>query len=993
MMEKAGSVLVIGAGIAGMQASLDLADSGFKVYLLDRLPSVGGNMVRLDKTFPTGDCAMCTISPKMVGVGRHPNIEILSYSEVEEVQGGVGDFRVRVRKKARYVDVGKCTGCGLCTENCVLRKKVPDEFNGGLSTRGAAYILFPQAVPLKATIDDRRCLYLTRGKCAQKCVEVCGPKAIDFTQKDEFLDLRVGAILVSTGFELFNPTPLEEYGYGRYPNVLTNLQFERLLSASGPTGGHVQRPSDGEEPKTVAFLQCVGSRDRKNYPYCSQICCMASVKEAVVAKEHDPELKPVIFYMDLRAFGKGFQEYVDRAKKEYGIEFVRGRISEITEDREKNLVLRYEDTEKGRLQERSVEMVVLASALKPSEGCRRLAEILGIETDAFGFFRSLAEDRPFETKVPGIYLNGTCQGPMDIPDSVSQASGAAAKAEALLREARKTEVEIKERPPEREIGEEPRIGVFVCHCGRNIASVVDVAAVAEYARTLPNVVYAQDTLYTCSDDTQAEIKRAIQENDLNRVVVASCTPRTHEPLFRSTCEDTGLNPYLFEMTNIREHCAWVHSQEPEEATEKAKDLVRMAVAKTRLLEPQEKGRVEIDPSGLVLGGGLAGKTAALEVAEQGFQVHLVEREPQLRGPLQGAVQNHPRIQIHLGTTLREIQGFPGNFEVTLEEGETLNVGGVILATGSREWKPEGRCLYGEDPAVMTLQELEEAVEREDFRPGSLVFLQCVGSREEEGERPYCSRTCCIDAVRSARLLKERDPQTQVTILYRDVMTFGMYEEEYRASQEELGVRYLKYSPQDPPQVERVGGKLRVSFREVLLGEALVIEADALVLSTPQVPAEGAEELARVLKIPRSPDGFFMEAHAKLRPLEFTLDGLYLCGNCQGPKEPRHVVAQATGAAARLCSLLSKGVLETEATTSIVDPELCIGCGRCIDVCIFRAIQLVQNEKGEFKSQINPALCKSCGACASVCPNGAISPRQFTRKQILVMIEELLEGSP
>ncbi|MBI4344149.1 MAG: CoB--CoM heterodisulfide reductase iron-sulfur subunit A family protein, partial [Euryarchaeota archaeon] len=481
-----------------------------------------------------------------------------------------------------------------------------------------------------------------------------------------------------------------------------------------------------------------------------------------------------------------------------------------------------------------------------------------------------------------------------------------------------------------------------------------------------------------------------------------------EPLFRSTCEDAGLNPYLFEMTNIREHCSWVHSQEPEKATAKAKDLVRMAVAKVRLLAPQQKGQVDVERSAIVLGGGVAGMTAAMEIASQGFQVHLVERSGVLGGatmaantvffsgrspgevfgPLAEAVSCHPNIKVHLHSALKEIKGFRGNFDATILEGgreETHKVGGILLATGSRELKPEELYLYGSE-GVMTLGELEGVLKRGD-KPRSTVFIQCVGARTKD--RPYCSRTCCLEAVKNAAYLKERDPGAEVYILYRDMMTFGLYEDEYRRSQA-LGVRYLKYSPENPPRVERADGGFKVSLRDTLLGAEAEMEVERVVLSTPQVPAEGAEDLAKLLKVPRSPDGFFMEGHAKLRPLEFTQDGLYLCGSCQGPKELPHIIAQASGAAARVCALLSREVLETEATTAIIDEELCVGCGRCTKVCVFGALALEKNERGEYKSRVNSALCKSCGACAAVCPNGAITPRNFSREQIIAMIDQLLE---
>ncbi|MFQ6136221.1 MAG: NAD(P)-binding protein, partial [Candidatus Hydrothermarchaeales archaeon] len=624
-MEKLGAVAVIGGGITGIQASLDLAESGFKVYLVERSPSIGGRMAQLDKTFPTGDCAMCTMAPKIVELVRHPNVDVLTYSEVRGISGEAGNFVVTVKKNPRYVLEDKCNGCGICADVCPI--KVPNEFDKGLGARKAIYIPFSNAVPLVYTLDRQNCIL-----CG-KCKIACEIDAIDYDMTVEELEINVGAIIVATGYDLFDPSSLGEYGFGVYKDVVTNLQFERLLSPSGPTAGHVIRPSDGREPKRIAFIQCVGSRDIRHYPYCSQICCMASTKEAIVAREHIPDLKSYILYMDLRAFGKGFQEYVNKAKEEYAVEYLRGRAAHVVEGSNGDLIVNYEDTESGRYRELKVDLVVLAPALKPALGAEELARSLNMEIDEYSFFKGISEDRPLETAKGGIYIAGACQGPRDIPDSVAQASGAASKAEVFLNEARHSLVGRIEELPEKTISEEPRIGVFVCHCGFNIAGVVDVVDVANYANSLPNVIHAEDILYACSADALSKIKNAIADHDLNRVVVASCTPRTHEYLFRKTLNEEGLNPYLFEMANIREQCSWVHSSDPEEATKKAKDLVRMAIARAISLEPLMREKITINPSALVIGGGIAGMTAALDMADQGINVAIVERSAELGGSI------------------------------------------------------------------------------------------------------------------------------------------------------------------------------------------------------------------------------------------------------------------------------------------------------------------------------------------------------------------------
>ena len=985
-----GAALVVGGGIAGIQAALDLADAEFKVYLLDESPSIGGTMAQLDKTFPTNDCSMCILAPKLVGAGRHANIQLITNAKLEEVSGEAGKFKVKIMKKPRYVDEEKCNGCGVCAQYCPI--EVPSEFDERLGIRKAIYVPFPQAVPLKYAVDEENCL-----KC-RLCEKVCKPQAVDFNQKPEILDLDVGAIILAPGFEEFDPRLKSMYGYGRYLNVVSSIEFERILSASGPYGGKVLRPSDGTVPWRIAFIQCVGSRDALvGNNYCSSACCMYALKEAVIAREHVPSTPGVqctIFFMDMRAFGKEFDAYYNRAKEEYGIKFVRSRASSIHEIPEtQNLIVRHVEEETPKDEE--FDLVVLSVGMKPPKRAVELAKILGIELNKYNFCATNTFS-PVETSRPGIFVCGAFASPKDIPESVAQASGAAAKAGGIIASERGKLTVKKEYPPERDVSSEgPRIGVFVCHCGINIGGVVDVPDVVEYVKKLPNVVYAEHNLYTCSQDTQKGIHERIKEYNLNRVVVASCTPRTHEPLFRETIREAGLNIYLFEIANIRDQCSWVHMHEPQKATEKAKDLVRAAVAKARLLTPLPKPMVNVIPAALVIGGGLSGMVASLELAKQGFEVHLAERDKelggyarkihyllgsedpqeQLKSIVKEVVENN-KIHVYLNSETSDIKGYIGNFKTTLNNNgkkKEIEHGVIIVATGAVEYKPT-EYLYGTDERVLTQHELEEKLAKGAFDAKMVVMIQCVGSRNHE--RPNCSRICCGQAVKNALKIKELSPNTDVYVLYKDMRTFGFREDYYREVADK-GVIFIRYDDETKPEVTKENGKLRVTAWEPVLKIWIPIEPDLLVLSVATVPNPDNERLAGMLKVPLTKDGFFLEAHMKLRPLDFATDGIFLCGMAHWPKFIDESISQACGAAARASIILSKKTLEAEGIVSNVDESLCVGCGLCITICPYGAME--KDEKGLAK--VKEVLCKGCGTCAASCPKRAITMHQFTDEQI------------
>ncbi|MEW5946844.1 MAG: FAD-dependent oxidoreductase [bacterium] len=864
-----------------------------------------------------------------------------------------------------------------------------------------------------AVAECERCLNC--GVCSEcyECVKVCEQKAIVHDMSEKTIELNVGAVVLAPGFDPFNPGILTQYGYGRYANVISSIEFERLLSASGPTLGHITRPSDGKDPRKAAIIQCVGSRDESiGNGYCSSVCCMYATKQAIIAKEHDPRIEVSIFYMDIRAHGKNFDRYYQTARDENNVKYVKSMISGIKQMPETgNLLLRYIDAG-GTFREDEFDLVVLSVGLAPPRGAQQLARRLGVELNQYGFCKTDYFE-PTHTTRPGVFVGGAFQMPKDIPETVAQASSAACGASSLMSRARGTEISERDLPAEKAPDSgPPRIGVLICHCGFNIGSVISVPEVVEYARQLPWVVFADEKLYACSQDTLSEIKRLIEKHNLTRLVISSCTPRTHLPLFQQTIREAGLNKYLFEMANIREHASWVHRDNPGLATEKAKALTEAAVMKAALLRPLKSAASAVVPSLLVLGGGVSGMNAALAAAAQNVPVHLVEKEGSLGGNMKnifytldgndpGAylesliarVESSPNITVHLNRTLKKLEGHVGHFSSVIAPadgagGETvIEHGAIIVATGGAEYKP-AEYLYGRNGRVLTQLEMESKLARApEFARGlsSVVMIQCVGSRCEE--RDYCSRVCCSHAVKNALRLKELNPDAHVYVLYRDVRTYG-FREKYYTEARDRGVAFIKFEDGRDPEVTESGGRLEVKVEDYTLRRAIRLHPDLLVLSAAVLPSPSNQELSNVMKVPVEKSGFFLEAHVKLRPVEFASDGMFLCGLAHSPKHTDENIAQAKAAVSRALTILSKQTLEVEGMVAAVDPERCAACLTCLRVCPYG----VPTINAEGKAEILGVKCHGCGTCVAECPNKAIQLEHFRDDQVLNQTKAVLRAS-
>jgi heterodisulfide reductase subunit A len=1007
-----GSALVIGAGIAGMQSALLLAEMGRKVFLLEQGPAIGGYFPLLDKTFPTNSCGVCFMSPTppafcpIYECHLHDNIELLPHSEVVKVEGEGGDFRVSIVRKPRFVDPKRCTLCDACVKACPV--EVEREFGGGLEKRKAIYLPYPQAIPHSYVIDSKTCI-----RCGE-CVRVCNPGAIDLDMKEEQETIEAGAILLGFGFEPFIAQKKGEYGFGRYENVLTSIQFERLLSTSSPTQGLPIRISDGKKIEKIAFIQCVGSRDPScGQDHCSTICCMYATKQAMIAKDRSPGLQVTFFYMDIRPMGKDYERYYERAKKEYGIEYKRCAISTVKElPGTKTLRLTYVK-EDGTFEEMDFDSVVLSTGFTPPQNIKNLAKGMGLQLNPQGFCQT-EEFNPAQTSVKGIFAGGAFRGPRDIPETVVEGSSAAAAAASFLSPLGPL-VSAKEYPLEGALSEEvPKVGVFLCHCGEELKKSLSISDLIEGAKGLREVVHVEEVGLACLPEDLDLIKRRMAEHGLNRVVMAGCSHREIRKAMEEMAKGMGFNPYLIEYANIREQCAFVHADHPKLATEKAMILVRMAVERTRRSQPIRKGKEKVDKKGLVVGGGVAGMTASLQLARQGYEIHLIEKEKELGGNLRDSfytlkgsdpqdLLNHLIKQVESNQSIHfypqaEILGFEkknGHYRTkilhqnvadsTLREEKTLDHGVLILATGGKEVAPQG-YLYGEDPRVMTQRQLEKMIHQKDDSlkdVRSVVMIQCVGSRDEE--HPYCSRVCCTHAVKNSLKLKEMVPDVNVYVLYRDVRTYGFYESYYHEARGK-GVVFIRYDSDKKPEVALRDGKLQISLFDPAMGHPVVLPADRVILSTGIEPSDH-REIARVFDVELNPDGFLMEANPKSAPLDSVDRGKFFCGLCHSPNFIEDSISQGSAAAARAAAILSKEAVEEKAYLAYVVKRLCCGCGLCVTVCPYGA-RFVNEEEG--KAEVIGALCQGCGSCVIACRNAASQQRNFEKELNLAVLDAAID---
>jgi heterodisulfide reductase subunit A len=1026
---KPAAALVVGGGIGGMRSALDLADAGLKVYLVEQTPCLGGRVAQLGYMFPQHDCVLCrgtpdhgygctrpSISPAYLQYNQHPNIDILTNTHVIDIEGQAGDFTISLRQEPRYVDVSRCINCGYCSMVCPV--DLPDPYQQGMTMRKAVHKTSARAAPDAYHLD-----YGPYCDDCGKCVEICPSKAIHLDEQPRLLSIEVGAIVLALGFQIYDPTQLEEYGYKRFPNVLHAMDYERIASRSGPTEGIVLRPSDHHTPKSIAWLQCIGSRDQNN-TYCSSICCMYATKEAMLAKQRlEGNVDCTVFIMDERVFNKEYTAYFDKARNRHNIHYQRCRVSQIYEEPETHDLLLHYAEPNGQLRQERFEMVVLAAGLQPPESARHFTEMLDLELNEYGFCQT-DKFTPLQTSHSGVFVAGAFSSPKEIVETIIDASGAAAEVMRLLNDRLNTYEYSREMPfitesrliPERDVsGEATRIGVFACSCGNTIGDLIDVPQLVEKAAGWPEVIISEELDFACFSEGLDHIQEQIHSQGLNRVVIAGCSNRTHDSLFQRTVRQAGLNPYLVELVNLKEQCTRVHRWQKELANNKAGELTRMAVGRVSKAQSVHKKKHNVRPSALIIGGGVSGMTSALAIADSGYDAIIVERTDRLGGNLQdmwyvaegynprrlgrdliNRIRAHQHVTTFTHTEVVGQRGHIGFYQTELEtrrpgqgpERTTVDHGVIIVATGARE---AHEYPWLAQPQVITQRELENQIIHQPGKIAALkdvVMIQCV---QAEGAPKYCSRVCCTNTMKNAIRLKLFNPNCRVTVLYKNIITYG-FREEYYTEARRLGVIFVRYDDNNLPKIipATEGDPVRVKVRDPSLDRWLDLRADIVPLSMSIVPSEGTAKLAEILRVPLSSEGFFDEAQLKLRPMDFMREGIFLAGMAHYPKFIEESISHALAAAARALTVLSqRDSLYLGGVVAVVDPEKCVGCLTCTRTCPFQIPQVISAD-GRVgvgglggAAFIDDALCQGCGTCTGECPANAIQLVNYTDEQMML----------